>query len=69
MGTDRSTFVAATREIFGYRTWIPGWRLASAECSARSQACTRDWVRRGGSFDDLHRALAALRLDLEEHLP
>jgi hypothetical protein len=57
MATDRATFVAATREIFGYRTWIPGWSLASAECSARAQACTRDWVRRGGSFDDLRRTL------------
>ena len=57
MATDRPTFVAATREIFGYRTWIPGWSLASAECSARAQACTRDWVRHGGSFDDLRRAL------------
>ena len=57
MATDRSTFVAATREIFGFRTWIPGWSLASAECSARTQACARDWVRRGGSFDDLRRAL------------
>ena len=57
MATDRSTFVAATREIFGYRTWIPGWSLASAECNARVQACTRDWVRHGGSFDDLRRAL------------
>jgi len=57
MATDRATFVAATREIFGYRTWVPGWSLAAAECSARAQACTRDWVRRGGSFDDLHRAL------------
>ena len=57
MATDRPAFVAAAREIFGYRTWIPGWSLAAAECSARSQACTRDWVRRGGSFDDLHRAL------------
>src|SRR6201991_478629 len=27
MATDRSTLVAATREIFGYRTWIPGWSL------------------------------------------
>ena len=57
MATDRSSFVAATREIFGYRTWIPGWSLVSAECSARTQVCSRDWVRRGGSFDDLHRAL------------
>ena len=57
MATDRSSFVAATREIFGYRTWIPGWSLASAECSARAQACSCDWVRRGGSFDDLRRAL------------
>ena len=57
MASNRSTLVAATREIFGYRTWIPGWSLASAECSARAQACTRDWVRRGGSFDDLRRAL------------
>ena len=57
MATDRSSFVAATREIFGYRIWIPGWSLSSAECSARTQACSRDWVRRGGSFDDLRRAL------------
>ena len=57
MATDRATLVAAAREIFGYRTWVPGWSLASAECSARAQACTRDWVRRGGSFDDLQRAL------------
>jgi hypothetical protein len=57
MATDRSTFVAAARAIFGYRTWISGWSLASAECSARTRACTRDWVRHGGSFDDLRRAL------------
>jgi len=42
--------------MFAYSTWVPGWSLASAECSARLQACTRDWVRRGGSFDDLRRA-------------
>ena len=64
MATDRSTLVAATREIFGYRTWIPGWSLASAECSARAQACTRDWVRRGGSFDDLRRALPGDTLEM-----
>lgn len=57
MATERGAFVAAAREIFGYSTWIPGWSLASAECSARAQACTRDWVRRGGTFEDLRRAL------------
>jgi hypothetical protein len=57
MGSDRPAVVAAAREIFGYSTWVPGWRLASAECSARTQACTRDWVRRGGTFEDLRRAL------------
>ena len=64
MAADRSTLVAATREIFGYRTWIPGWSLASAECSARAQVCTRDWVRRGGSFDDLRRALPEDTLEM-----
>jgi hypothetical protein len=64
MAVDRSTLVAAAREMFGYRTWIPGWRLASAECSARTQACTRDWIRRGGSFDDLHRALPEENLEM-----
>ena len=64
MATDRSTFVAAAREIFAYRTWIPGWSLTSAECSARLQACTRDWVRRGGNFDDLQRALPEDRLEM-----
>jgi len=57
MATDRSAFVKATQQIFGYRTWIPGWSLASAECSARVRACTRDWIRHGGSFDELRRAL------------
>jgi hypothetical protein len=57
MAADRATLVAATREMFAYPTWIPGWSLSSAECSAKAKACTRDWVRRGGSFDDLRRAL------------
>ena len=57
MATERPAFVAAAREIFGYSTWIPGWSLASAECSARARACTRDWVRHGGTFEDLRRAL------------
>jgi hypothetical protein len=64
MATDRSALLAATREMFGYRTWIPGWSLASAECSARLQACTRDWVRRGGSFDDLRKALPEEALEM-----
>ncbi len=64
MGTDRSAWVAAAREMFGYRTWIPGWSLVSAECSARSQTCTRDWIRRGGSFDDLRQALPGEALEM-----
>ncbi|MFL6680014.1 MAG: hypothetical protein ACJ8IK_16890 [Burkholderiaceae bacterium] len=57
MATERAAFVAAAHQIFGYGTWVPGWNLVSAECSARTQACTRDWVRRGGTFEDLRRAL------------
>ncbi|HEY9028512.1 MAG TPA: hypothetical protein VIP05_29755 [Burkholderiaceae bacterium] len=64
MATDRSALVGAAREIFGYRTWIPGWSLASAECSARVQACTRDWIRRGGTFEDLRRALPKDALEM-----
>jgi hypothetical protein len=64
MAADRAALVAAAREIFGYRTWIPGWSLSSAECSARTQACTRDWVRRGGTFEDLHRALPEDALEM-----
>ena len=64
MSTDRATLVAATREMFGYRTWVPGWSLASAQCSAKAQACTRDWVRRGGSFDDLRKALPGDGLEM-----
>jgi len=64
MATDRAAVVTAARAMFGYRTWVPGWRLASAECSARTQACTRDWVRRGGSFDDLHQALPEEGLEM-----
>jgi hypothetical protein len=57
MAADRAALVAATAEMFSYGTWSPGWRLASAECSARLHACTRDWVRKGGNFDDLRLAL------------
>lgn len=64
MATDRTRFVTAAREIFGYRTWVPGWSLTSAECDARSGACTRDWVRHGGSFDDLRRAVPADALEM-----
>lgn len=64
MATDRSAVVAAAREMFGYRSWIPGWSLASAECSAPSRTCTRDWVRRGGSFDDLRQALPGEALEM-----
>ena len=64
MGADRASLVAAAREMFGYPTWIPGWSLASAECSAKSQACTRDWLRRGGSFDDLRQALPGEALEM-----
>jgi len=64
MASDRSAVVAAAREIFGYSTWVPGWSLASAECSARTQACTRDWVRRGGTFEDLRRALPEDALEM-----
>ena len=64
MATDRSTLVAGAHEIFGYRTWIPGWSLASAECNARIQACTREWVRRGGTFEDLRRALPEDALEM-----
>jgi len=64
MATDRATFVAVARAFFGYRTWIPGWSLASAECSARAGACTRDWIRHGGNFDDLRRALPGDALEM-----
>jgi hypothetical protein len=64
MAVDRNAIVAAAADMFSYRTWIPGWSLASAECSARLQACTRDWIRRGGTFDDLRRALPRDALEM-----
>jgi hypothetical protein len=64
MATDRATLVSATRQMFGYRTWIPGWSLSSAECNARTQVCTRDWTRRGGTFDDLRRAVPDEHLEM-----
>ena len=64
MAVDRAALVSAAADMFSYRTWIPGWRLASAECSAIRQACTRDWVRRGGDFNDLRRALPRDALEM-----
>jgi hypothetical protein len=64
MMVDREGLVAAAAGMFDYRLWVPGWSLAAAECSAGSQRCTRDWVRRGGSFDDLRRALPGDTLEM-----
>jgi hypothetical protein len=64
MAVDRAALLAAAAGMFSYRTWIPGWSLASAECSASLQACTRNWVRKGGGFDDLRRALPHEKLDM-----
>ena len=65
MAVDRPALVAAVAGMFGYRLWVPGWSLASAECSARLQRCTRDWVRHGGSFEDLRRALPDDTLEMQ----
>jgi hypothetical protein len=64
MAVDRDALVAAAVDMFSYRIRIPGWSLASAECSARLQACTCDWVRRGGTFEDLRRALPRDSLEM-----
>ena len=41
MAADRATLVAAARDMFGYRTWIPGWRLSSAQCKRQGRAPAR----------------------------
>jgi hypothetical protein len=64
MAADREALVAAVSEMFAYRVWVPGWRLAAAECSARAQVCTRDWVREGGTWDDLRRAVTQEHLEM-----
>ena len=64
MAAERQALVAAVTDMFAYRVWVPGWRLASAECDARAQRCSRDWVRQGGTWDDLRRAVPHERLEL-----
>lgn len=64
MATDRAALTAAAAEMFSYPTRVPGWRLAVAECSTARQACTREWVRKGGDYDDLRNALPGDALEM-----
>jgi len=64
MASDRAALVSAVARLFEARVWVPGWQLASAECSAVGQSCQLDWVRKGGTYEDLRRALPGARLEV-----
>jgi hypothetical protein len=57
MWVDRDALVAAASSMFDFPLLVPGWALGSAECGAIRQTCTRRWIRKGGTFDDLKRAV------------
>lgn len=63
MGTERPAVLEAVRGMFTYPLSVPGWMLASADCSASRHRCSRQWIREGGTFDDLRRALPGEDLD------
>jgi len=64
MAADRQAMVAAVDALFLLRTWVPGWQLATADCVAASQTCADEWVRKGGTWDDLRRHWPQARLEL-----
>ncbi|MEY4564607.1 MAG: hypothetical protein RLZZ618_3884 [Pseudomonadota bacterium] len=64
MAADRSSMVAAVERMFETPVRVPGWSLKSVECSALSKRCASLWQRRGGSYDDLHAAVAGEQLEL-----
>jgi hypothetical protein len=57
MASERSDMVAMAQSMFDSPVIVPGWSLASAVCHARQQLCVKQWSRKGGTFDDLRRAL------------
>lgn len=56
MTTDRAQMLEALAEIFKMPVVIPGWVLASTECSAETRMCSSAWLRKGGTFEDVEKA-------------
>jgi hypothetical protein len=57
MASERTDIVAMAQKIFEVPVAVPGWSLTSALCHARHHLCVKQWSRKGGTFDDLRRAL------------
>ena len=64
MAVDRESFVRVVEQMFMSPVHVPGWNLKSAECSARSQLCASQWLRRGGSYTDLREARPGETLEI-----
>jgi hypothetical protein len=69
MVTSREQLVAVTRHLFELPAFVPGWQLRAVDCGAiagvATPSCRATWVRRGGGFDELKRALPAQALVIE----
>lgn len=57
MSADRTPLLTAVEGMFAYPLAVQGWMLRSAECSTARSRCVRRWIREGGTFDDLRRAV------------
>jgi hypothetical protein len=64
MSSERSSVLDAVRAMFDYPLSAHGWLLASAECSTSRHRCSRRWIREGGTFDDLRKALPTEALEV-----
>jgi hypothetical protein len=64
MAADRAGVLDAVRGMFASPLAVPGWMLGAAECSAVRHLCSRQWIRMGGTFADLQRALPGDDLEL-----
>jgi hypothetical protein len=58
MMTRRDQLLATTQQIFALPAFVAGWQLRAVDCDV-VEGCHASWVRRGGTFSDLKRALPA----------
>ena len=56
MSADREQFLAVLQQMFQAPVHVPGWAMATSQCSTAQQRCVTLWTRKGGTYDDLRRA-------------
>jgi hypothetical protein len=58
----RDQVASVVRTLFDLRAFPSGWQLRAVECAAQTSTCSATWQRRGGTYEELQRAVSSQEL-------